>query len=48
MMDQFKLVYHPGGMSLDRSAWWLCLSQYDAIAGIWYKKLAKLPVECRK
>jgi hypothetical protein len=26
----------------------LCLSQYDAIAGVWYKKLVKLPAECRK
>jgi hypothetical protein len=24
MMDQFKLCYIPGGMSLYHSGWWLC------------------------
>jgi hypothetical protein len=23
MMNQFKRVFYPGGMSLDHSAWWL-------------------------
>lgn len=23
-MDQFCVVYWPGGMTLDYSAWWLC------------------------
>jgi hypothetical protein len=48
MMDQFKVVYHPGGMTLDHSAWWLCAARYDAMAGVWYEKLVKLPAECRK
>lgn len=25
MMDQFKVAYIPGGMSLNHSAWWLVL-----------------------
>jgi hypothetical protein len=36
MMDQFKVRYIPGGMSLNHSGWWVCLriqfrdgSQYD-------------------
>jgi hypothetical protein len=24
MMDQFKVCYIPGGMSLNHSGWWLC------------------------
>jgi hypothetical protein len=24
MMDQFKVCYVPGGMSLYHSGWWLC------------------------
>ena len=25
MMDQFRVQYIPGGMSLFHSGWWLCL-----------------------
>ncbi len=24
MMNQFRVVYFPGSMGLDHSAWWLC------------------------
>lgn len=24
MMDQFRVCYFPGGMTLEHSAWWLC------------------------
>lgn len=25
-MEQFKISYIPGGMGLDHSAWWLCVT----------------------
>lgn len=28
MMDQFQIRYIPGGMTLNRSAWYLCLIEY--------------------
>jgi hypothetical protein len=28
MMDQFRVCYIPGGMSLNHSGWWLCHTVY--------------------
>jgi hypothetical protein len=29
MMDQFKVCYIPGGMSLNHSAWWVCVTVFQ-------------------
>jgi hypothetical protein len=42
MMDQFKKVYWPGGMSLHHSCWMLVQVGYDSRTGTFYIPLRRL------
>ena len=37
MMNEFKIVYWPGGMTLNRSGWWLCRVTGSATAPVFEK-----------
>lgn len=42
MMNHFRKVYVPGGMSLRHSGWWLVQVGYDAMAGEHYHYIKQL------
>lgn len=39
MMDHFVVMYIPGGMSLNKSGWWVCLKDNDGDIIGWVKRL---------